>query len=78
MRRRLSTAFDVAIEADWRPEETWRLKMATIGTFNKKDGKLNGKIRTLTLNIPVELVPTNASGENEPSHRVFSGQLDYA
>jgi uncharacterized protein (DUF736 family) len=49
---------------------------ATIGTFQHgKDGKLTGKIHTLTLSASIEFVPAQArEGENKaPAFRLYTG-----
>jgi len=50
--------------------------MATIGTFTKKDGKFNGKISTLALNVTVGILPNTNAGGNEPDYRVFFGKFE--
>ncbi len=52
--------------------------MAIIGTFTLKDGKFNGKISTLALNVSVGILPNTNGGGNEPAYRVFLGKFDYA
>jgi uncharacterized protein (DUF736 family) len=48
--------------------------MAIIGMFKSINDKMQGKIRTLTLEARVELVPIkDAQDEKAPQYRVFSG-----
>ena len=48
--------------------------MTTIGTFTPaKDGFLQGKIKTLTLNLAkVTLEPVNSDHESAPAFRLFA------
>lgn len=39
------------------------------------DGSLTGRYKSLTINIPLELVPTGNNGNN-PSHRIYSGGVE--
>ncbi|MDC9813937.1 DUF736 domain-containing protein [Rhizobium binxianense] len=50
--------------------------MTQIGTFTREEDGFFGRIRTLTLDIEVTILPAEESGvENAPNHRVFaSGQ----
>lgn len=51
--------------------------MATIGTFTAKDGKLTGKILTLSINASVTFLPnTNQSNPDTPTYRVFVGRFE--
>jgi len=53
--------------------------MATIGTFKKTGaGDFSGQIVTLSVQAKnVRIVPeANRSGENSPSHRVYSGRVE--
>ena len=51
--------------------------MATIGTFIEKDGKLLGKIQTLSLNASLTFLPNQTkSGPDAPAYRVFSGRTE--
>ncbi len=46
--------------------------MSQIGTFTRRDDGFFGRIRTLTLNAEVAILPVNPSDtENAPEHRVF-------
>lgn len=48
--------------------------MAIIGNFTFKDGKYNGKIQTLALNVSVGILPNTAGGADAPAYRVFAGK----
>ncbi|ARS71014.1 DUF736 domain-containing protein [Sinorhizobium meliloti] len=50
--------------------------MTQIGTFTRKEDGFFGRIRTLTLDIEVAILPAEETdAENAPNHRVFaSGQ----
>lgn len=52
--------------------------MTTIGTFTKTlDGRFQGAIRTLTLNVKgIEIRPVEPTAEKAPDHRVFVGQTE--
>jgi uncharacterized protein (DUF736 family) len=51
--------------------------MATIGSFISKDGKITGKIQTLTLNVALTFLPTeNQTGADAPAYRVFTGKSE--
>ncbi|MCD4512190.1 DUF736 domain-containing protein [Brucella pseudogrignonensis] len=46
--------------------------MSQIGTFTRTDDGFFGRIRTLTLNAEVSILPTDdTDAENAPEHRVF-------
>jgi uncharacterized protein (DUF736 family) len=46
--------------------------MANIGTFTAKDGKLTGKIQTLSLSASVTFLPNESqTGPDAPAYRVF-------
>ena len=48
--------------------------MATIGTFTKKDGKFTGTIRTMTINVKVQMIPIiDKPSEGAPDYRIFAG-----
>ena len=47
--------------------------MATIGTFNLKDGKYTGTIRTLTINAKAQMVPNENRENGAPDFRIFAG-----
>jgi uncharacterized protein (DUF736 family) len=55
---------------------TGDINMAIIGTFTLKDGKFNGKISTLALNVSVGILPNTNAGGNEPAYRVFLGKFE--
>jgi uncharacterized protein (DUF736 family) len=47
--------------------------MTQIGTFSRKDDGFFGRIRTLTLDIEVAILPVDETDvENAPNHRVFA------
>ena len=48
--------------------------MAIIGNFTFKDGKYNGKIQTLALNVSVGILPNTTGGSDAPAYRVFAGK----
>jgi len=51
--------------------------MATIGTFTEKDGKLFGKIQTLSINSSLTILPNeNQSSPEAPTYRVFAGRTE--
>ncbi|MDD2794643.1 DUF736 domain-containing protein [Acidocella sp.] len=51
--------------------------MATIGTFTEKDGKLIGKIQTLSLNSSLAFLPNqNQTSPDAPAYRVFAGRTE--
>lgn len=52
--------------------------MTTIGTFTKApDGRFQGAIRTLTLNVKgVEIRPVEPTVDKAPDHLVFVGQTE--
>jgi uncharacterized protein (DUF736 family) len=51
--------------------------MATIGTFTAKDGKLTGKIQTLTLNTALTFLPNESqSSPDAPAYRAFAGRTE--
>lgn len=46
--------------------------MAQIGTFTRNDDGFFGRIRTLTLDVEVAILPADdADAENAPEHRIF-------
>lgn len=52
--------------------------MTQIGTFTRKDDGFFGRIRTLTLDIEVAILPAEESdAENAPNHRVFAEGLEF-
>jgi len=45
----------------------------TIGIFTTRDGKISGKIRTLTLNAALTLLPNlNQDHADAPAYRIFA------
>jgi uncharacterized protein (DUF736 family) len=52
----------------------------TIGTFTNRDGKIIGKIRTLTLNAALTFLPNETpTSADAPAYRIFgSNKADYA
>lgn len=51
--------------------------MTTIGTFTRKDGRISGKIQTLTINTTLGSAPNdNQSNEDSPAYRVFAGKTE--
>ncbi|MBW4089869.1 MAG: DUF736 domain-containing protein [Proteobacteria bacterium] len=51
--------------------------MATIGTFTTKDGKIVGKVRTLTLDAPLAFLPNeNREAADAPAYRIFCGKTE--
>jgi uncharacterized protein (DUF736 family) len=50
--------------------------MAIIGKFTLSNGKFSGKIETLTLKAALVFIPENATGENAPTHRIYSGKAE--
>lgn len=50
-----------------------------IGTFAAADDGFAGRLHTLTLDVPLTLVPANTSdSENAPDYRVMAGDDDEA
>lgn len=47
--------------------------MAIIGSFNLKDSKWTGTIRTLTVNVKTQFVPNDQLLDGAPAYRVFAG-----
>ena len=44
----------------------------TIGTFTNRDGKITGKIRTLTLDAALTFLPNeNPTSAEAPAYRIF-------
>ncbi|HUB48328.1 MAG TPA: DUF736 domain-containing protein [Acetobacteraceae bacterium] len=51
--------------------------MATIGTLAEKDGKLIGKIQTLSINASLTFLPNqNRSSPDAPAYRAFRGRTE--
>lgn len=51
--------------------------MAIIGTFQKTADKFTGQIATLTMKAKVDLVPTDAQGDDKaPQYRVLAGKTE--
>lgn len=51
--------------------------MAQIGTFTRNDDGFFGRIRTLTLDVEVAILPADETdAENAPEHRVFLDGLE--
>ncbi len=51
--------------------------MAQIGTFTRKDDGFFGRIRTLTLDAEVTILPIDETdAENAPNHRIFADGLE--
>jgi uncharacterized protein (DUF736 family) len=77
MRADAPPAFSITIKVAIGGLETNRnqeITMTTIGTFTPaKDGFLQGKIKTLTLNLAkVTLEPVNSDQESAPAFRLFA------
>ena len=51
--------------------------MATIGNFTAKDGKIIGKIHTLTIDAGITFLPNTTDNPDAPAYRVFTGKTDY-
>ena len=48
--------------------------MAQIGSFNLKDGKYTGTIRTMTINVKAQLVPNkDKTNDDAPDFRIYAG-----
>ena len=46
---------------------------STIGTFTNRDGKITGKIQTLTLNTALTFLPNeNLTNPDAPAYRIFA------
>ena len=50
--------------------------MANIGTFTTQNGSYTGTVRTLTLNVKVQIVPNNKESENAPDYRIVAGNFE--
>lgn len=51
--------------------------MTQIGTFTRKTDGFFGRIRTLTLDVEVSILPADATdAESAPNHRVFCDGLE--
>jgi uncharacterized protein (DUF736 family) len=50
--------------------------MKTIGTFAKEGKYFNGRIYTLTLNLPASFEPLAKKGEKAPDYRIISDGSD--
>ncbi|PRD43070.1 DUF736 domain-containing protein [Phyllobacterium phragmitis] len=51
--------------------------MAQIGTFTRNDDGFFGRVRTLTLDVEMTILPAEGSdAENAPNHRVFCDGLE--
>lgn len=51
--------------------------MAQIGTFTRNDDGFFGRVRTLTLDVEVAILPADGTdAENAPEHRVFLDGLE--
>jgi uncharacterized protein (DUF736 family) len=49
----------------------------TIGTFTNRDGKITGKIRTLTLDAALTFLPNeNQTNTDAPAYRIFLGKSE--
>ena len=48
--------------------------MAQIGSFNLKDGKYTGTIRTMTINVKAQLIPNKDKvNDDAPDFRIYAG-----
>ena len=51
--------------------------MSIIGIFEvQPNGTYRGKIHTLTVRCPAQMIPTNSQVENAPQYRIFSGPTE--
>lgn len=51
--------------------------MAQIGTFTRNDDGFVGRVRTLTLDVEMTVLPAEGSdAENAPEHRVFMDGME--
>jgi uncharacterized protein (DUF736 family) len=58
-------------------DRTCHASWSTIGTFTEKDGKLIGKIQTLSINSSLTFLPNqNQSSPAAPAYRVFAGRTE--
>jgi uncharacterized protein (DUF736 family) len=47
------------------------LEMSVIGTVKREDSKYVGRLKTLSINVPIEIVPvTNKETEKHPDYRI--------
>lgn len=53
--------------------------MTQIGTFTRNSDGFFGRIRTLTLDAELTILPAGETdAENAPNHRIFAEGIDYA
>ena len=45
--------------------------MAHIGTFTQQDNCYSGTVRTLTLNVTINIVPNDKEKANAPDYRIL-------
>ena len=50
--------------------------MAIIGTFIKAGDIYTGTVLTLTLNVTVNIVPTDRTADQAPDYRIYWGSVD--
>lgn len=56
----------------------WRHRMSTIGTFTKgKDGTIEGKVVTLTINTHARFVPIEKDTDRAPDYRLTFANPDH-
>jgi uncharacterized protein (DUF736 family) len=56
--------------------QTWRLIMATIGTFTKSENGFSGQVKTITLNVKAKFTPAEKDNDKAPDYRIFAGQTE--
>ncbi len=50
--------------------------MAHIGTFSEQNNGYTGTVRTLTLNVKVNIVPNDKESENAPDFRIVADNFE--
>jgi uncharacterized protein (DUF736 family) len=50
--------------------------MSIIGSFLSSDDEFSGRLRTFTLDLPVQIVPINAPTERGPHYRLMANGVE--
>jgi uncharacterized protein (DUF736 family) len=51
--------------------------VATIGTFTKSDNGFMGAVKTLSLNVKAEFIPTDKESDKAPDYRILAGSVEF-
>lgn len=51
--------------------------MATIGTFTKSDNGFVGAIKTLSLNVKANFIPSDKESDKAPDFRILAGSVEF-